>query len=98
MIKEVQLYYGLANGSFLWIVDEKDGHCKAQKTNAVLITFVTDNVSGWYEYLLSKGVKMKTTVIRPKKFPVEWFFFKDPGGYEFEIQKFLKLEISKIFI
>lgn len=89
--------YRISGGAFIGVVDEKEGHCQSQETNAVLITLVTEDVKGWYDYLLSKGIEMETPVQRPESFPVECFFFKGPGGYEFEIQKFLKEETAKQF-
>jgi len=89
--------YRLSGGAFIGIVDESEGHCKSQESNAVLITIVTEDVKGWYDYLVSKGVKMETPVKRPESFPVECFFFKGPGGYDFEIQRFLKEETAKAF-
>ena len=91
------LIYRIAKGAFIGIVDEKKGHCKAQDISALLITLVTDNVKDWYEYLLSRGVKMETPIQKPENFPVECFFFKGPGGYEFEVQKFLISETLKKF-
>jgi predicted enzyme related to lactoylglutathione lyase len=91
------IIYRIAKGAFIGIVDEKKGHCKAQDISAVLITLVTDNVKDWYEYLLSRGVKMETPIQKPENFPVECFFFKGPGGYEFEVQKFLISETLKKF-
>jgi len=52
---------------------------------------------GWYKHLLSHGVKMETPVQKPENFPVECFFFKGPGGYEFEVQRFLISETSEKF-
>jgi len=91
------IIYRIAKGAFIGIVDEKKGHCKAQDINAVLITLVTDNVQDCYEHLLSYGVKMETPIQKPENFPVECFFFKGPGGYEFEIQRFLKPETCEKF-
>jgi len=91
------IIYRITKGAFIGIVDEKKGHCKAQDVNAVLITLVTDDVKGWYKHLLSHGVKMETPVQKPENFPVECFFFKGPGGYEFEVQRFLISETSEKF-
>jgi len=91
------IIYRIAKGALIGIVDEKKGHCKAQDINAVLITLVTDDVMGWYKHLLSHGVKMETSVQKPENFPVECFFFKGPGGYEFEVQSFLIPETSEKF-
>ncbi|MGI6789873.1 VOC family protein [Aminivibrio sp.] len=89
--------YRLCGNAFIGIVDEKEGHCRAQEKNAVLITIVAEKVQEWYDYLVSRGVRMETPVQRPESFPVECFFFKGPGGYEFEIQRFLKEETARQF-
>ncbi len=91
------IIYCITKGAFIGIVNEEKGHCKAQDINAVLITLVTDDVTGWYKHLLSHGIKMETSVQKPENFPVECFFFKGPGGYEFEVQKFLLSETSEKF-
>ncbi len=89
--------YRLSTGAFIGIVDEKTGHCKALNKNAVLITLVTDNLQVWYERLKNYNIQLETAIQRPKDFPVECFFFQGPGGYEFEIQKFLKEDTRKVF-
>jgi len=89
--------YRLSGNAFIGIVDEKEGHCRVQEKNAVLITLVADNVQEWYDYLVSRGVRMETPVQRPESFPVECFFFKGPGGYEFEIQRFLNKKTAERF-
>lgn len=89
--------YKLAGGAFIGAVDSASGHCRAQSKNAVLITLVTEDVQGCYEALKAKGIVMQTPVQRPASFPVECFFFTGPGGYEFEVQRFLKEETAKLF-
>ena len=89
--------YRHCGNTFIRIVDEKEGLCRAQEENGVLITIVAEKVQEWYDYLVSRGVPMETPVQRPESFPVECFFFKGPGGYEFEIQRFLKEETARQF-
>ncbi len=55
----------------------------------VILTFVTDDVDGWYERLHSQGV---ITVARPEvneQYGIYHFFARDPNGYRLEIQRFL---------
>ena len=85
--------------AFLGIVDEKYGHCQApSKEKSVLITLVVDDVRGWYDYLTSLGVRMETEPAFQPKANVECFFFQGPGGYVFEIQKFLNPDVSSRFV
>ena len=89
--------YRVSKKAFIGIVDEKSGHCRAQETSAVLITLVTEDVEGWYNYLKKQGVKITSPIREPESFPVKCFFFEDPEGYQFEIQKFLIPETAKLF-
>lgn len=89
--------YRVADKAFVGIVDEDKGHCRAQETNAVLITLVAENVEGWYAYLKECGVKLLTEVKQPGSFPVKCFFFEDPEGYQYEVQRFLDPETARRF-
>ena len=89
--------YRVAEKAFVGIVDGAKGYCQAQETNAVLITFVVENVEGWYAYLKGCGVKLLTEVKQPKSFPVKCFFFEDPEGYQYEVQRFLDPETARRF-
>jgi len=89
--------YRVSGKAFVGIVDEAKGHCRAQETNAVLITLVTEDVEGWYAYLEKCGVKLLTEVKQPDGFPVECFFFEDPEGYQYEVQRFLDPETARQF-
>jgi len=84
--------------AFVGIVDEKHGRCRAPvKEQSVLITLVVDDVRGWYDRLKSQGVRMETEPAFRAKANVECFFFEGPGGYVFEIQKFLNPDVSATF-
>ena len=89
--------YRVSEKAFVGIVDGTKGHCQAQETNAVLITLVSEDVEGWYAYLKECGVKLLTEVKQPESFPVECFFFEDPEGYQYEIQRFLDPETELRF-
>jgi hypothetical protein len=89
--------YRIAHKAFVGIVDEAKGFCDAQDTSAVLITLVVENVHGWYDYLKDRReVRLLSEVQRPLA-PVECFFFEGPGGYRFEIQRFLEPETANRF-
>ena len=90
--------YQTSARAFLGIVDEKHGHCRAPVSEKnVLITLVVDDVRAWYDYLKSSNVRMETEPSFQPKANVECFFFQGPGGYVFEIQKFLNPEVSARF-
>ncbi len=89
--------YRIDGNAYLGIVDEERGFHKAQKKSAVLITWVVDDVLGWYDYLRRKGVRILTDLWEVEDIQVRGFFLEDPGGYAIEVQQFLKPEVARIF-
>ncbi len=91
--------YQVSEGAFVGIVDETRGHRNANQNedSAVLLTLVTDDVRGWYDYMVEKGVKLVREYGFSEEIQVEYCFFEDPGGYGIEIQKFHKPELASIF-
>jgi predicted enzyme related to lactoylglutathione lyase len=89
--------YRLSSGAFLGIVDASQGYCRAPTEQNTLITLVTDDVHQWYQHLKSRGVKIDAPPKHQEKANVECFFFKGPGGYAFEVQRFLNPAVSKHF-
>ena len=90
--------YRVGGTAFLGIVDENHGHCKApEKESSVLVTFVVDDVRGWYTYLKEQGVKLTSELLDKPDIQIEAFFFEDPEGYALEAQCFLNPELRPIF-
>jgi hypothetical protein len=89
--------YRISGGAFIGIVDEAQGYCDAPMAKDVLITLVTDDVHPWYQRLMDYGVDIDAPPATHEKANVEGFFFEGPGGYAFEIQKFLNPEVAKRF-
>ena len=89
--------YRISEGAFLGIVDASQGYCKAASEQNTLITLVTDDVHQWYEHLKSQGVRIDAPPKFHAKAKVECFFFQGPGGYAFEVQRFLNPNVSRYF-
>ncbi len=89
--------YKISGGAFIGIVDEAKGYCEAPTAKNVLITLVTEDVHPWYERLKDAGVAIDAAPAIHEKANVECFFFEGPGGYAFEIQKFLNPGIAMHF-
>ena len=89
--------YRISGGAFIGIVDASQGYCRAPTEQNTLITLVTDDVHQWYQHLTSRGVKIDAQPKHQEKANVECFFFKGPGGYAFEVQRFLNPAVSKHF-
>ena len=95
--QEFAKIYRISGGAFLGIVDATQGYCQAPTEQNTLITLVTEDVHKWYTHLKSHGVKIDAPPKHQEKANVECFFFEGPGGYVFEIQRFLNPAVSKHF-
>ena len=89
--------YRAGDGVYVGIVAGKKGFHQAQEKNAVLLTFLVNDVAAWYEYLQSQGVRIVTDLQEKEDIQVRCFFLEDPGGYSIEIQRFLNPELAEIF-
>lgn len=89
--------YRVNGTAFVGLVDEARGSLKAQPENAVMITFVVDDVPGWYHYLRKNGVEIRREYGRSQTIQIEYFFAEDPGGYVLEFERFLKPGVAAIF-
>ena len=89
--------YRVNGTAFVGLVDEAHGSLKAQPENAVMLTFVVEDVPGWYDYLREKEVKILREYGRSDSIQIEYFFAEDPGGYVLEFERFLKPELTAVF-
>lgn len=89
--------YRTSPTSFVGLVDETRGSLKVKEDSAVMITFVVDDVPGWYEHLQAHGVKIRRPYGRSEEIQIEYFFAEDPGGYVLEFERFLKPELAEVF-
>ena len=54
----------------------------------IIITFVTDDVDGWYARLQDRGVQFDQPPELNPKYAIYHCFVRDPNGYLLEIQRF----------
>ncbi|MDX1711402.1 MAG: VOC family protein [Rhodovibrionaceae bacterium] len=54
----------------------------------VTVTFVVDDVDGWYDRLWEAGAEIETAPEHHPEFNVHSFFVRDPSGYRLEFQRF----------
>jgi len=81
--------YQVSPTSFIGLVDEAQGLHRASEAKAVTVSFVTERVDQWYEYLVSKGVRMRGPVGNATRHPTRGFVAYDPEGYFLEFETFL---------
>ena len=89
--------YCVNGNAFVGLVDETRGSLKVQENSAVMLTLVSNDVRGWYDYLQTKDVEFIREFGTSEEIQIEYFFIRDPGGYIIEIEKFLKPELADIF-
>ena len=89
--------YRVSGNAFVGLVDEARGSLKVQENSAVMLTLVSDDVRGWYEYLQGQNVEFIREFGISDEIQIEYFFIRDPGGYIIEIEKFLKPELAETF-
>jgi catechol 2,3-dioxygenase-like lactoylglutathione lyase family enzyme len=58
-------------------------------SDRVILTLVTPEVDGWYEYLRAQGVAFEKPPATNPKYDIYHCFLRDPNGYLVEIQRFL---------
>ena len=57
-------------------------------SQGIIITLVTDDVEGWYDNLIAKGVGFEKSPRHNSDFRIYHCFLRDPNGYLIEIQRF----------
>ncbi len=66
-----------------------------EKPQGLIFTIVTQDVDGWYRHLTSNGVVCDGEPRTTEAYGIYHFFFNDPNGYRFEVQRFLDPDWSK---
>ncbi len=81
--------YQISPTSFVGLVDESRGMHRSSEAKPVTLSFITDEVDEWYEYLVSQGVEMRGPVRDSANHPTRNFVAYDPEGYYLEFETFL---------
>ncbi len=93
---EMVLDYGFAKlfrisqSSYIGLVDAQKGMHSADEPKTVTLSFVTEEIDEWYEYLVEKGVDMRGPVKDATRHPTRGFVAYDPEGYFLEFERFLE--------
>ena len=67
------------------------GFCEREEVGSgkgLILTFVTDDVDGWYEKLAGQGVEFEKKPASNPDYNIYHCFLRDPNGYLLEIQRF----------
>jgi catechol 2,3-dioxygenase-like lactoylglutathione lyase family enzyme len=58
------------------------------RPEGIILTLVTDDVDGWYERLVGRGVSFEKPPTENPEYRIYHCFLRDPNGYLIEIQRF----------
>lgn len=78
----------VAPASYVTLVDEAEGMHSAEEPKSVTLAIVTEQVEGWYDYLVSQGVEMRGEYNYREGQPHDGFVAIDPEGYYLEVERF----------
>jgi len=81
--------FRISETSYVGLVDEKEGMHKTMELKTVTLSFITNEVDSWYDYLVSKGVEMRGSVRSSTRHATRGFVAYDPEGYFLEFETFL---------
>ena len=88
----------VAKDSYIILVDESKGMHSANEPKTVAIALLTDELAAWYDYLKTKGVKIKYEY-KPKEGGAhDGFVAVDPEGYLLEFEMFKQHQENEPFI
>jgi catechol 2,3-dioxygenase-like lactoylglutathione lyase family enzyme len=82
--------YQVSPTSFVGLVDEAKGLHRASDTKPVTVSFVTEQIDEWYQYLRGKGVTIRSPLGDATRHPTRGFVALDPEGYFLEFERFLE--------
>ncbi|MCJ7622906.1 MAG: VOC family protein [Anaerolineaceae bacterium] len=78
--------------SYVGLVDETKGMHKTTKPKTVTLSFITEEIDEWYQYLNQLDVKMHHPLDNATRHPTRGFVAYDPEGYFLEFETFLHHE------
>jgi predicted enzyme related to lactoylglutathione lyase len=90
--------YQVSPTSFIGLVDESQGLHRASDAKPVTVSFVTEQIDQWYDYLVSRGVKMRGPLRDATRHPTRGFVAYDPEGYFLEFERFLDHEQNRALL
>lgn len=77
--------FRVTESSFIGVCDLPD---RPTEKAAVMISFVTDDVDGWHDFLVGKGIEFVKEPGNSDQFGVYSSLFVSPHGYNIEILSF----------
>jgi catechol-2,3-dioxygenase len=80
--------YRISQTSYICLVDEKEGMHDVSEPKTITLAFLTEELEEWYEYLLGRGVEMRSPLKDLSDSPFRAFVALDPEGYFLEFETY----------
>ena len=81
--------YRVAGDAYLGVCEREASDLDGQRHRSVIVTFVTQDVDGWFERLVHYGATPDQSPRTNKTYGIYHAFVRDPSGYRLELQRFL---------
>jgi len=78
------------DGSHVGLVDGNMGYLKYMDSKPVMLSWFSDDIEEWHEYLQERGVEIEQPPMRQSYLEMTTMLFRDPEGYLLEILQWLK--------
>ena len=82
--------YRISLSTFIGLVDETKGMHDPSEPKTVTLSFVTQEIDQWYQYLKSQGVEIRNPLKDASRHATRGFVAYDPAGYFLEFERFLE--------
>ena len=82
--------YRISPSTFIGLVDETKGMHDPSEPKTVTLSFVTQEIDQWYQYLKSQGIEIRNPLKESSRHPTKGFVAYDPAGYFLEFERFLE--------
>ncbi len=82
-------FFRVSGTTFLRVSPLSEAGADADAPKTATLSFVTDEVDGWYAYLKSKGLTMRSELKDASRNPTRGFVAVDPEGHLLEFERFL---------
>ena len=82
--------YRISRSTFIGLVDETKGMHDPSEPKTVTLSFVTQEIDQWYQYLKSQGIEIRNPLKESSRLPIKGFVAYDPAGYFLEFERFLE--------
>lgn len=85
----------ISETSYVGLVDETKGMHKTTEPKTVTLSFITQEIDEWNDYLIEQGVEMRHELASSKRHDTRGLVALDPEGYFLEFERFLPGDENK---